>query len=527
MKNLVILLLIVFVTLSITGCYSCRSWNKMWGKGEVEPGTEGKLFFDKDCKLEEIPLPVSEPPLPACGSNMALTAYPGGGSDVVRISKDMPMQVEINRPFDYVITVANVANFNVVNIKVTEILPDGMKFVSSEPQGTVEGNRVTWILSSLGGQEAKDIHATLTPTRTDCNKTCATLTYDMPACANTSVVQPALAISKTSPDEVTVCDPIPIEVTLTNIGTGDVDDIDVNVHLASGVMTETGMDRLTFRIDSLAPGETEIMEGVVKAESTGKYVHEATAKSANGLVVSAMSETLVTQPILKITSSSPELRYLGRSVIGESAVTNVGDTTAYDTMINAQLPIGIQDVSTSHSGIVQGESASWSIGSLEPGETQIVTIDFIPTGEGEYTQTATASAFCADDATTSTATLIKGIPAILLEVVDISDPIEIGTNTTYVITATNQGSKTATNIRIACGLEDEMEFVSAVGPTEISHTNGVVVFEPLAGLPPQEKAAWRITVRALSAGDIRFKAVMNTDQLDREVMETEATHLYE
>jgi len=277
----------------------------------------------------------------------------------------------------------------------------------------------------------------------------------------------------------------------------------------------------------LAPGETEVLEGVVRAEVTGKFVHEATAKSAEGIVVTAMSETLVTQPVLRITSSSPEMRHLGRPVTYDVTVTNVGDTAALDTMISSTLPIGIQDVSTSHSGIVQPENVTWSLGTLDIGESQSVSMSYFPTGEGEYSKTATATAYCADDVTALTSTMITGIPAILLEVGDISDPIELGTNTTYVITATNQGSLAGTNIRIACALEDEVEYVSSTGPTEGTHSNGIITFASLDKLPAQEKATWRVTVRALSPADVRFKVVMNTDQLGREVMETEATHLYE
>jgi uncharacterized repeat protein (TIGR01451 family) len=456
-----------------------------------------------------------------------LSAYPGGGNDVVRISKEMPSEVEINRPFDYIITVSNVAGFNVTNIKVTEVIPDGMKYVASDPPAEQSGNKLLWTISAIGPEQYKNIDVTVTPTRADCNKTCATLTYDMPACANTNVVQPALQISKTAPEEVTVCDPIPIEVTLTNIGTGVVDDIDVNVHLASGVITETGADKLNFRIDSLAPGETEIMEGVVKAENTGKFTHEATAKSAGGIVVSASSQTRVTQPVLTISATGPAMRHLGRPVVHEVTVTNIGDSAAYDTMLTSTLPIGIQDVSASHSGIVQTENISWSLGTLDIGETQTVSMSFAPTGEGNFEQTSTAIAVCADAVTAISDTDILGIPAILLEVGDISDPIELGTNTTYVIVATNQGSLAGTNIAIACRLEDECEYVSSTGPTEGTHSNGIITFEPLPVLPAQEKATWRVTVRALAPADIRFKVIMNTDQLGREVMETEATHLYE
>ena len=55
----------------------------------------------------------------------------------------------------------------------------------------------------------------------------------------------------------------------------------------------------------------------------------------------------------------------------------------------------------------------------------------------------------------------------------------------------------------------------------------MVKFFPLSSLAPKAKAAWRVVVRAVSPGDVRFKVVLNVDQLTRPVEETEATNLYE
>ena len=46
-------------------------------------------------------------------------------------------------------------------------------------------------------------------------------------------------------------------------------------------------------------------------------------------------------------------------------------------------------------------------------------------------------------------------------------------------------------------------------------------------MAPGEKATWTVTVKALKAGDVRFKTKMTSDQLGRPVEETEATNLYE
>jgi hypothetical protein len=55
----------------------------------------------------------------------------------------------------------------------------------------------------------------------------------------------------------------------------------------------------------------------------------------------------------------------------------------------------------------------------------------------------------------------------------------------------------------------------------------MVKFFPLSSLAPKAKAAWRVVVRAVRPGDVRFKVVLNVDQLTRPVEETESTHLYE
>jgi uncharacterized repeat protein (TIGR01451 family) len=124
-------------------------------------------------------------------------------------------------------------------------------------------------------------------------------------------------------------------------------------------------------------------------------------------------------------------------------------------------------------------------------------------------------------------TLVTGISAVSLEVVDIVDPVRIGTRTTYVIGVTNQGSAAATNIRIACVLENNVQYVSSAGATAGSIEGQIVKFFPLSSLEPKAKAVWRVVIAALKPGDVRFKVVMNMDQLTRPVEETESTHLYE
>jgi uncharacterized repeat protein (TIGR01451 family) len=111
--------------------------------------------------------------------------------------------------------------------------------------------------------------------------------------------------------------------------------------------------------------------------------------------------------------------------------------------------------------------------------------------------------------------------------VDVNDPIAVGEVETYIITITNQGSATDTNIKITGMLEPEMEFVSCGGATAGTADGKNITFEPLPSLAPKAKAVWEVKVKAMKAGDVRFKTVLQSDQLTRPVEKTEATRFYQ
>jgi uncharacterized repeat protein (TIGR01451 family) len=211
-------------------------------------------------------------------------------------------------------------------------------------------------------------------------------------------------------------------------------------------------------------------------------------------------------------------------------VKNRGNGIAKDTIVELNVPGNIDFSSATDGGVFTRSSpgkVTWNVGALAPNETRTFTA--VLTGEqaARITTMAVAKAYCAESVSSSVMTKLTGIPAILLEVIDVTDPFEVGGEEIYIVSVTNQGSKAATNIRVTCMLEDSMEYVSSTGPTTVSEMNGKVVFAPLASLAPKEITKWQIRIKALEVADSRFKVTMISDQLGRPVEETEATTFYE
>lgn len=116
---------------------------------------------------------------------------------------------------------------------------------------------------------------------------------------------------------------------------------------------------------------------------------------------------------------------------------------------------------------------------------------------------------------------------VLLEVVDLVDPLEVGAVGTYVITVTNQGSTLAIdNIEIIVLLPEQLEYTSSEGPTEGSAEGQVIRFAPLETLYAGEEVEYRLKARAIGVGDIRFQLELTTDQSPEPITETESTFLY-
>lgn len=540
-----VILVFCGVGLFLSGCYSCDSYHKWKGDGPVPEEVAHRAFWSKACKAcfvepvepapapappKPVPPPVRKPnsqPVSECGPYAVSMSYPYGNSPVIRLDKTMPKEVPLNASFEYSIKVTNLTDMMVSDIVVTETVPGNFKYADSDPAAKKDANKLVWTMESLDPKASQTIKVVGMATSTDCLQHCATVTYVIPICANVQVVEPKLKLTKTAPDEVLICDPIPVRFVVTNSGTGIARDVKVTDTLPDGLRTADGKQQVTLNAGTLAAGQSKQFSIELKASKTGKHVNKAMASSSDGLKAEATTTTVVRQPVLTIAKTGPKKLYLGRPVSYEITVTNTGDAPAQKTVVKDTIPQGVTGVKVSAGGKRSGSEIIWELGTLAANASKTVSISYAPANAGTVSNKATAAAYCADAVSASASTAVAGIPAILLEVVDLVDPVQVGTETTYVITATNQGSAPGTNIQIVCTLEPEEQYVSSRGTTAGSVAADTVTFAPLPSLTPGAKATWQVVVKAIEARKVLFKVTMTSDEFPRPVEETESTNLYE
>jgi uncharacterized repeat protein (TIGR01451 family) len=498
------------------------------------------MVFAAGCSDEELgcapPPPRKQQAQPApqdCepgGDTMAAMYLPTGekSCSVAHVEKTGPSQVIQGKEFAYIVTVSNPRKVDLHEVKVHEELPPNFSLKGTAPQAGISGGTLIWDVGTLKAGEAKKFRVVGSTQATGELMSCTEVTYRPPqVCLTVNSINPQIQLTKSGPSESILCDAITYKLVAKNVGSGAACDVEIVDDLPDGMKTLDGETTRTYRIARLEPGQSKEYTIKTRVSKTGQYVNQAHARGPSvGDTSSNQVSTNVTTPVLVVTKDAPDARYLNRPIKYSVTVSNRGQAEAKNTVLRETFNKNVEFVSASHGGKAKGSDVMWTLGTIQPGESKTVELTVKAREKGEVSATAKATAYCgAGEADISTA--VAGIPAILLETIDVADPIEVGAKETYVITVTNQGSAVDTNVQIVAMLPAEQEYASSDGPTKAKVEGKTITFEPLKELQPGRQAVWKVHVKGTGTGDVRFRTRLTSDQMTSPAEESESTHIYE
>lgn len=456
------------------------------------------------------------------------TYYPGGSQagSVLALERIHPTEVRVNAPFEYKLQIRNVTSGKVDNVVLTETIPSGFSVASISPEPSQKsGASATWNIGTIGPRETKSVTLKGAATGLGELKGCANVTFSTQFCSQIRVVEPALELIKEAPAEVLVCDPIPYRVVVRNTGTGVAEDVRIDDQLPAGLSTAEGQTSVVMNAGTLQAGQAREFTFSVRASNTGSYTNTAIATERGGQRAEASASTRVVKPVLQVSKSCPSERLLKFPAQFSITVTNTGDAPARNTMLTDRFPAGLTFKSASDGGQLAGGLINWNLGTIEPGASRTVTVDAVCNQKGDFRNTVVAKSYCSE-ASAECSMRVKGVPAILLECIDVEDPIQVGQNITYIITILNQGTEVGTNVVIECEFPDEQEYVAAEGPTRHTSSGKIVRFDPIPVLAEKESQKYRVVGKGIGTGEVRFRVRLTSDQISPAVNEEESTHIY-
>lgn len=450
-------------------------------------------------------------------------------SSPLHIEKEMPQQIVVGKPYTYTIKVINASGCGLDDVDITERMPDGYEMSTAVPEPTkVSGRVANWAFGYLAPKETKLITITGIAKAAGATTACTKGAYTPLLCLSPEAISPSLKLALEGPGQALLCDGISAKVTITNTGSGYASGASISLSLPEGLTTADGKSSVSINVGDLAGGESKNYNLNLKATKAGSYTLKANAAAGSELSAASNSISIsVKQPNLKIDIEGPGKIFVTKNASYKVVVDNTGNAASAKTVVTASVPAGMQFVKASGGGSMDRGVVTWDIGTLEAGKSASLDATFKAVTGGAGQSSASAKGYCCQEVSSLAKTEVEGISALLLEVVDVEDPIQLGGNEKYLVTVTNQGSAPDTNIVVKVGFEEQFDYVSSKGPTKaVVEEAKVVEFAPLASLGAGQKATWELVAQSKAEGDHRISVKMTSDVLSRSVDETESTHVY-
>lgn len=496
---------------------------------DLPPGSLPEMF-PANAPRPEVTLDLAPPAGDAPRAEPADGAGHSAGRQEAAVSLEWvkPAQVRVGQPADFHLHVRNTRPVAVQEVIVRTQVPKGMTVRSTEPPANVEGSVVWWDLGTLAGQQEKRLQIRLTADAGGESACHAWVTFTAAATMKLKVGEPRLALKTAVPPKVLLGSPTTFLVTVSNTGNAAAEQVKVRAALSEGLDHPQGKG-LDFPVGPLGPGETRTLSVSCGTTRGGEQACDVAAECEGNQQVRDHAAIQVIEPRLNLEAAGPKLRYLHRKAVYTVRVVNPTEAPVPNVVVRAPVPPSFKFQAADEGGRFDPatRTVTWSLGEVGAFQTRQVKLELTAVAIGDVHLPFSTQAAHGIKAESEVFTRVEGLAALVLEVVDTEDPIEVGAETTYQVRITNSGSKTETDIRLACTIPEKMELKSVAGPTRYQVRGKELVFEPLPPLAPRGEAGFRITVKGTAAGDVRFKAQVTSANLTEPVMEMEPTRIYE
>ena len=207
---------------------------------------------------------------------------------------------------------------------------------------------------------------------------------------------------------------------------------------------------LEYDIGVLKPGESKKLDLELVAAAAGPVTNLLTVRADGNLRTEDRLQLEVVAPKLDIALEGPKKRYLEREATYQLSVSNPGTAAAQGVELAAYLPPGMKFVSANNQGHYDEASRAvyWRLEQLPTQETGTVELVALPVEAGQQSIKLRGTAQRVQPVEKEQPVIVEGIAAVLFQVADSVDPIEVGGETTYEVHVVNQGSKAASNVRL-------------------------------------------------------------------------------
>ncbi|QDV52327.1 DUF11 domain-containing protein [Gimesia fumaroli] len=436
-------------------------------------------------------------------------------------------EINVGQECEFELVIKNEGKQSAKDVLVEAFFPVSVRLTNSVPRPSSSRDHLEWKFESLKAGETKSITISMIPSQRGAISASAHVRFTNVLTESFTVAEPLLQVAVKGPTNVMIGEPASQSVTISNPGTGTLHNVVLEAEIPKGLEHVTA-EYLQMQVGSLNPGETRTIRLALAAVMGGEQVVKVMAKAEGGLQQATQARVNVIAPKVQVAIDGPGLRYKGRSAQYVITTLNDGAAATNNVRVLHKIPAGFEFVKADHGGQFNPEDStiSWFLGRMEPGQSANVNLELKTKTIGNYVHHVRAISEHNVKSDAQIQTRIEGTAQLVLEIADLDDPVEIGTETGYKVVVQNDGSKSASSVSVSCELPPGVELISATGPTQHIAENGVVVFKSLGDLAPGDSVQYQVIVRGTVEGNHRFRARLASDSIRDPLLFEELTRFY-
>ena len=446
------------------------------------------------------------------------------------IQKFAPEEIQVGQPAVWTISVRNESKITAVGVQIHDVIPQGAHLVSTNPIAQVSSNgEITWNVGNMPSGTMATVRMELTPMREGEIGSVASVTSRSETSAKSVATRPMLKVETFGDAVVLLGNKTELSIVVSNPGTGTARDVVLSETVPPELQFEGGSE-LRYEVGDLKPGESKTVKLPLTAVRPGKFQNRILAKSGFNLGTDSSLEMEVTAPAIQMEIKGPSKRFLDKEGTFRLIATNSGTATAKNVEMQARIPNGWEFLSANHLGTYMQENQTvvWKLEELGPAASAEAELVLVPKEIGNFAMSYSAVADTCQTVNGTKNLSVEGIAALMFQVVDSNDPVQIGEETKYTVEVVNQGSKPAEDVQVTINIPSGLQIVSSEETARsVNLQDGAqIVFQPISSLAPKATKVYRFTLRGVTSGDQRVVVKLSSREFQTPIIKEESTRVF-
>ncbi|MBI85275.1 MAG: hypothetical protein CMJ81_18940 [Planctomycetaceae bacterium] len=483
-----------------------------------------------------------------------------------------PDVCEVDTTMTYRLDVSNAGDLPANGVVLSEVMPEGLTLVNSNPAAEFYGNRIQWRLGDLQGGG----HCVI---EFRCQAECAGSYQhyfhvqdenglECNEVLSARVVDPTLKLEVSGPQIAEVGREVQFRVVARNLSQQPIQNVIVHDRFDEGLEHANAVSPIQRQLGTLEAGQSRRFAVTFTVQQAGTLCHSLELTADGGhhtskrVCLQATPARAKPHPAITVKKTGPQSRELGKVAEFLIEVVNTGNVPLLDVRVDDHYPSGLRPFQATRGWVVEGKALVWSIPQLPVGSRSLLRIrcDCLEADPNTCTHVTVSSGHpvvtVSNDACMEIydrAGIVELDPADRVEVpanrdgvrevpdqasggpeltlTDLSDPVRQGRQLVYLLRIFNNREVSDRNLQLTLEIPPELKLEKIQGPVKLDNrypsTGRTIHMEPISELRAADEVTFRIEVIAVEAGPVRLQASLESLLSDSRIVVEEDTTIFE